>query len=108
MFFKMLSMLDAYSNLRAMYDENDDNMVTMAVVAKENELYVSRTYMTGDLWPLKNKQINGTYKYDIRENKWSKITNKTYSVLVQFDEQHLYGLNDPFRLFPCVARIKID
>lgn len=89
-------------------DENDVNMVSMAVVAHENEVYVSRQYMDGKLWPLKNKQINGTYKYDIQENTWSKITNKTYSVLVQFDEQHLYGLNDPFRLFPSVTRINID
>ncbi len=89
-------------------DENDANMVAMAVVAQQNELYVSRQYVDIKLWPLKNKQINGTYKYDIEENQWSKISNKTYPVLVQFEEKYLYGHMDLNSFFPKATKIKIN
>lgn len=70
-----------------------DGVVLMAVTAQDNELYVSRQYTDLKFWHLENEEINGTYKYCIKEDVWTKISTKTYSVLAQFDEHFLYGIN---------------
>ena len=79
----------------------------MAVVAHKDELYVSRQCTDSKFWPVRNKQINGTYKYDIIENTWTRISKETYSVLVQFDEHNLYGHHNRTSFFPGPTRINI-
>lgn len=74
------------------YEVPTNNMVLMSITARDDELYVSRQYTDLKFWKLENEEINGTYKYCILEDKWTKITNKTYSVIEQFDEQYLYGM----------------
>lgn len=101
--------LDLYiyktGEMRRIY-EIENNKAAIAVVARENELYVSRQYMDSTNWLLRDKEINGTYKYEIQENKWTKIANRTYPVMVQFDEQYLYCY-DSYYFNRWVRKIKL-
>lgn len=81
--------------------------VSMSIVANGNKLYVSRQCIDFKYYRVKNKKINGTYIYDITEDTWTKLSDKTYTVLAQFDENYLYGY-DELSLFPRVVRIKVD
>ncbi len=103
--------LDMYvydtGEIQRIYETDADNMVIMAVAASENELYVSRQWVDMKFWLLENQDINGTYKYDILKKAWTKITNKTYSVIGRFDEQYLYGI-DLFRILGGIKQINVD
>lgn len=103
--------LDMYvydtGEIQRIYETDAGNMVIMAVAASENELYVSRQWVDMKFWLLENQDINGTYKYDILKKAWTKITNKTYSVIGRFDEQYLYGI-DLFRILGGIKQINVD
>ncbi len=94
--------------IQRIYYADVGKMIIMAVTASENELYVSRQWVDMKFWPLKNKDINGTYKYDICEKEWTKITDKTYHEIVRFDEQYLYGYGTYGLFFPNFKCFKID
>ena len=79
-------------------DAHDGSMVTMAVTARENEIYISRLLTHISFWKIRDKNINGTYRYDIQADTWTKITDATYSTIAQFDDRYLYG-NDSGSFF---------
>lgn len=99
--------LDMYTyasgEMRRIYEIDAENMLLMAVTARDNELYVSRQYTDLKFWPIKDKQINGIYKYDIQEKLWTKINDNIYPVIMQVDEKHLYGID----AYNGLGRIKI-
>ncbi len=88
-------------------DEDFYGMAVMALAASENELYVSRQHTDMVYWPINNKKINGTYKYDFVTGEWTKIDDNTFFWLAQFDENSLYGYNANDLLDP-YKRIKLN
>lgn len=88
-------------------DEDFYGMAVMALAASENELYVSRQHTDGVYWPIDNKEINGTYKYDFVTGEWTRIDDNTFFWLAQFDENSLYGYNANDLLDP-YKRIKLN
>ena len=76
--------------MKRIYDIGTDHSAIMAVTARKNELYVSRQWVDVKLWPLRSKEINGTYRYDMQTDVWTKITGKTYKTIARFDERSVY------------------
>lgn len=92
---------------RIFEDFTEGRWTIMAVVAGETELYVSRQWATYDYYPKKNKEINGTYRYSIETDSWSKISDKVCSTMVQYDPKTLYGYNF-YGYFNDLKRIEVN
>ena len=91
-------------------DENFTGMAVMAVAASDNELYVSRQNTSMAYWPINNKKINGTYKYDFVTGEWTKVDDNTYFELARFDERSMYGciIGGIDDLFDPLKRIELE
>lgn len=66
----------------------------MAATTHGDILYVSVQRTDTKNWPIKDKDINGIYRYDFNTKEWTKISSKTYGSLMQFDAKNLYGVNE--------------
>lgn len=89
--------------MKRIYDMGKDDAAIMAVTARKNELYVSRQWVDTAIWPLRSKD-NGTYRYDMRTDSWTKITNKRSRTIAQLDENSIYM----YGLWGRVKRLKLD
>ncbi|MBP3300724.1 MAG: hypothetical protein J6M34_04400 [Clostridia bacterium] len=103
--------LDLYfyktGEMRRIYETEANHMVIMAVSAGMDGLYVSRQWVDAKFWPLKNSEINGTYRYDIQGDLWTRISDETCSTLARFDDSSVYGY-DRYSTFPSVKQFEVN
>ncbi len=72
----------------------ESDLLHIAATAHQNIMYVSVQRTDIANWTIRDKEINGLYKYDFVTKEWTKISSKTYGSLMQFDDQYLYGTNE--------------
>ena len=85
----------ATEKIERIYEPKMDSCaLQIAAVVHENTMYVSIQRTDIKNWPIRDKDINGLYRYDFVTKEWKKIGSKTYGSLMQFDELNLYGTND--------------
>ena len=93
--------------LKRIYEYKDrEGVIAMAVVAGENEIFVSRQLMDIKFYKLDDVAVNGTWRYIIMSDQWKKINSKTYRALGQFDDQYLYGFEHGLNI--TLQQVKIE
>ncbi len=91
--------IDVYSlntgNIERIFSpELDRGILQMAATIHGDILYVSIQRTDIKNWPIKDKDINGIYRYDFGTEEWTKVSSKTYGTIMQFDAKNLYGINE--------------